>query len=185
MLAPLRTRVPLPACTTDPVPLMTLLKSVPWAMVLLRLKASVPLFVIALDVERDPVVLPLPSWSVPALMVVEPLYVFAPLRMREPLPAFVRPKPVPEMTPPTVRLLLPTVTMRLAFMATAPVPILRAFAPRKETSAFQFCALLLVSVMAPPLVLSNAPPAIVKFPVPMAVALLILSCPPERVVLPV
>ena len=99
----------------------------------------------------------------------------APLRTRVPLPAFVRPKPVPEMTPPTVRLLLPTVTVRVAFMATVPVPILRAFVPRNETSAFQFWALLLLSVIAPPLVLSRVPPLSVSVPVPMAVALLILS----------
>jgi hypothetical protein len=48
-------------------------KAVPWVIVLLRLNTRVPLFVIALDVESDPVVPPFPSWSVPAVMVVEPL----------------------------------------------------------------------------------------------------------------
>ena len=42
-------------------------------MVLLRLKVSVPLLVIALLVEREPVVPPLPIWSVPAPMVVLPV----------------------------------------------------------------------------------------------------------------
>ena len=107
---------------------------------------------------------------------------FAPPRIRVPLPVFVRPNPLPEMAPPTVKVLLATFTVRVAFMATAPVPMLREFVPRKEISVFQICALLLVSVMGPLLVLSNAPPLIVKFPVPIAVALLMLSWPPESVV---
>ena len=65
--------MPRPAWTTLPVPPMAEAKAVPWVMVLLRLNTRVPLFVIALDVESDPVVPPFPSWSVPAVMVVEPL----------------------------------------------------------------------------------------------------------------
>ena len=49
------------------------LKSVPWVTVLERLKASVALFVMALVLESDPVEPPLPIWSVPALMVVDPV----------------------------------------------------------------------------------------------------------------
>ena len=49
------------------------LKSVPWVMALERLKTKAPLLVIALDVERLPVVPPAPIWSVPALSVVMPV----------------------------------------------------------------------------------------------------------------
>ena len=56
----MRVRVPLPAWVRFPVPEMTLAKSVPWATVLVRLKARVPLLVIALLAERLPVVLPAP-----------------------------------------------------------------------------------------------------------------------------
>ena len=62
----------MPAWISDPVPLMTLLKSVPWVMVSLRLKASAPLLTMLLLVESEPVVPPLPIWSVPALMFVVP-----------------------------------------------------------------------------------------------------------------
>ena len=37
------------------------------------MKARVPLLMMALLVEREPVVLPAPTWSVPALMVVVPV----------------------------------------------------------------------------------------------------------------
>ena len=51
------------------------------------------------------------------------------------------------------------------------------FVPANVKSPFQDWALLLESVIAPPLVLSIVPPPIVKAPDPTAVALLILSCP--------
>ena len=56
-----------------PVPETTLAKSVFWVIVLLRLKARVPLFVRELVMAREPVVLPAPIWSVPALIVVVPV----------------------------------------------------------------------------------------------------------------
>ena len=71
-MAPERTSVPLPAWINAPVPLIALAKSVPCVRVFERLKASAPLLVIALDVERLPVVPPAPIWRVPALMVVAP-----------------------------------------------------------------------------------------------------------------
>jgi hypothetical protein len=55
------------------MPLSTEAKSVPWVMVLFRLKASVALLMITLLEEREPVVPPLPIWRVPALIVVVPL----------------------------------------------------------------------------------------------------------------
>jgi len=49
VLGTLRTRLPVPACVRLPVPLMpAVLKSVPCVTVLLRLKTSVPLSVMAL-----------------------------------------------------------------------------------------------------------------------------------------
>jgi len=56
-----------------------------------------------------------------------------------PLPALVRPKVDPPMAPPTVKVLLETVTVREAFMVTAPAPMSRLpFVPRKPKSPFQF-----------------------------------------------
>ena len=65
--------VPLPAWVKDPVPEMELLKSTPCVTLLLRLIVRLPLLVIALLVDRLPVVPPLPSCSVPPLMVVVPV----------------------------------------------------------------------------------------------------------------
>jgi hypothetical protein len=42
-------------------------------MVFERLKAIVALFVMALVLERLPVLLPFPIWSVPALIIVAPV----------------------------------------------------------------------------------------------------------------
>ena len=52
---------------------MTLLKSVPCVIVLLRLKASVPLLVMLLLGDNDPVIPPAPICKVPALIVVAPV----------------------------------------------------------------------------------------------------------------
>ncbi len=84
-----------------------------------------------------------------------------------------------------MRLLDATVTVRLLLMATAPVPRLRLLAPANVKSPPQVCALLVESVIAAPLVLPIVPPEIVNAPVPRAAALLMLSCPAERVVPPV
>ena len=63
--------MPLPICVKPPVPVIAAPeKAVPWATAPDSLMAKVPLLVMALLVERLP---PLPSWSVPALMVVAPL----------------------------------------------------------------------------------------------------------------
>ena len=51
---------------------------------LLRLKTSVALFVMALEVESDPVEPPLPIWSVPAVILVAPVYVLFPDRTQVP-----------------------------------------------------------------------------------------------------
>ena len=64
------------------------------------------------------------------------------------------------------------------------MPRIRLFVPVKAKSPPQVCALLLESVIAPPLVLSSVPPLMIRVPVPTAVALLRLSVPAERVIVP-
>lgn len=111
-------------------------------------------------------------FTVPLLIVRLPVKVFAPVRVKLPAPAFVRPKPAPEIMPPTVSVEALTVTIRLAFMATAPVPRSRVFVPLNVKSPFQFCALLLVVVRAA--VTSIVPPLMVK----------IFAAPPRAALLP-
>ena len=67
--------VPGPACTSPPLPVMTLLKFVPCVNVSLWLKASVPPapIVIRLAAEIEPKLPPLPTCSVPAVIVVGPM----------------------------------------------------------------------------------------------------------------
>ena len=72
VLVPERMVVPLPAWVTPPVPLMTLLKSMPWVRMSERLKMRMPLLTMALLRLSDPLVVPLPSCRVPALTVVSP-----------------------------------------------------------------------------------------------------------------
>ena len=149
-----------------------------------RLKTIEPLLVIALDVDRLPVVLPAPICNVPALMTVAPEYVLLLVKRSVPFPSLVSPKELPEMAPPTVKVLLLMVIWREAFMATDPLPVFRAFEPAKVKSPFQFWLLLFERVIALPLVLSTVPPESVSAPEPMAVALLILRVPALRVVPP-
>ena len=62
-----KVNVPLPCCTKLPIPLIAPLK----VRVSLRSKAKVPLS--TTFPARLPVLPPLPSWSVPAFMVVPPV----------------------------------------------------------------------------------------------------------------
>ena len=63
-----------PICTRAPVPVMpAVLKSVPCVTALVRLKASVPLFVIELPAASAPEVKPQPICSVPPEIVVAPV----------------------------------------------------------------------------------------------------------------
>src|SRR6266478_563459 len=122
---------------------------------------------------------------VPALSVVPAVNVFAPVNVRVPEPAFVKLNVLPLMIPPTVSVPPLTVTVRLAFIATAPVPRFRFCVPVNVKFAFQFCALLLVSEIAPPLVLSIVDaPLMVNVPDPIAVALLMFNVPADNVVVP-
>ena len=68
--------------------------------------------------------------TVPALSVKPVEKVLAPPRVRVPVPALVRLK-APPMIPPTCSVLALTVTVRLAFNVTAPVPRLSEFVPVK------------------------------------------------------
>ena len=124
--------------------------------------------------------------SVPVLSVVPPSKVPAPPSVSVPAPALVRLKELAPsvIAPPTVNVPPLTVTARLAPRVAVPVPRFRLFVPVKAKSAFQLWALLFERVIAPPLVLSIVPPAMVKVPVPSAVALLMLSVPALSVVPP-
>ncbi len=66
---PVSVVVPVPIWLTPPVPLMALPRLKPAS---LRLKAKVPLLLIAPAVDRARVVPPLPNCNVPALIVVVP-----------------------------------------------------------------------------------------------------------------
>ena len=156
---------------------------------------SITRFVVLLTDAPIPLLLPVPplasvlTESVPPVIVVAPVYELAPVRVSVPAPALVRPK-LPDTTPPTVRMLALTVTVRLAPRVTAPVPRFSAFEPVKVKSLFQFCTLLVESVTDAPLVLSRvAVLEIVKLPVPMAedvppLPLLFMFRVPAAVVLP-
>ena len=100
-----------------------------------------------------------------------------------PAPFFVK-ENAPDITPPTVKVFAVVVNVLLAERATAPVPKLRGLVPVNIKSAFQFCALFVLSVMAAPEVLSIVPADMVNVPVPMADALLMFSVPAFNVVPP-
>ena len=108
--------------------------------------------------------------TVPAERTKAPVRVFAPVSVKVPLPALVRPK-VPDMTPPTCKDFAVTVMMRAPPRATLPVPRLSESVPANVKSAFQAWTLLVRIVWAWPLVLSIVtPPAppMVNVPVPKA-----------------
>ena len=79
------------------------------------------------------------AFSVPAVMVVLPVYVLLPRSASVPAPSFVMPKPEPLMAPPMVSVLAETVTAREALIVTLRVPRFRAFEPMKVKSLFQAC----------------------------------------------
>ena len=68
-----------------------------------RLTAKLALLITLPKIE--PLVPPLPSCKVPAVMVVGPLYVLLPVSTQVPAPIFVSP-PVPEIVPENVVLVL-------------------------------------------------------------------------------
>jgi hypothetical protein len=108
-----------------------------------------------------------------------------PERTRVPAPFFVSPNPEPEIAPPTVKVFADTVRVRVAFIATAPVPRSRLFEHVKVKSLFQFCVLFVIRMRELPEVLSIvAAPPMTRGPVPMAEALLIRRVPALRVVPP-
>ncbi len=87
------------------------------------------------------------------------------------------------MAPPTVRLLLVTVTVGLTLRVTAPLPRFRSLGPTNAKFPLQVWTLLL-SVRALPEVLPMLPPEMVRRPLPRAWALPISSSPAESVVPP-
>lgn len=90
------------------------------------------------------------------------------------------------MTPPTLRI-QPVVSVIVisAPRVTAPVPMVKVLVPPQVNEAFQTWTLLLVKVIALAVLLLIVPPLIVSVPVPMAVAVLMLSVPAFNVVPPV
>ncbi len=89
------------------------------------------------------------------------------------------------MIPPTVSVFAVVVTVGDVVNVTAPVPRLRLLVPMKVKLEAHVCALLLLSVIGLPEVLSIVPPLIVNVPVPTAVALLMFSFPADSVIPPV
>ena len=111
---------------------------------------------------------------------------FAPESTRVPVPALVSALPVPlAITPPAVRVPAEVVIVGVAFNVTLPVPRFRLFEPVKVKLPFQTSALLLLSVIAPPLLLLMVVPlAMVNVPVPSAAAPLMFNVPALNVVPP-
>ena len=95
VLAPERVSVPLPFLINDPDPLIT----PEYAYALLRLMMRVPLLVMFDEAgPKLPVVPPLPICSVPAEMVVVPVYVLSPVKISVPAPDLVT-EMGPDITP--------------------------------------------------------------------------------------
>ena len=98
VLAPESVRVPVPDFSTAPAPEITVLT----VRAFERLKARVvPEDTTAEVVAIEPVVLPAPIWTVPALTSNAPVKVLAPVRMSVPEPCFIG-LPPPEITPAIV-----------------------------------------------------------------------------------
>jgi hypothetical protein len=99
-LAAVNVVVPLPAWVTEPAPEIAL----PTVIASLRLNASAALSV-TLPEPKEPLVPPLPICNVPAVMVVAPVYVFAPVSVKVAAALFsVRVFPLPAIIPPKVLL---------------------------------------------------------------------------------
>ena len=85
--------------------------------------------------------------------------------------------------PPTVSVLLLTVTVRVPLIVTAPEPRLKFVVPVKEKLVFQFCGQLFSVTLAPLVLSSVLTPEMVNVFVPSALALR-FSKPPGRIVGP-
>ena len=124
----MRMRVPAPAWVTVPVPEIVP-KSVPCVIVLLRLNESAELLVMPLLDERDPLISPAPICKVPALIVVIPVWLFAPVSTSVPVPVL--------LSAPVVAALLPLMVNVVADVETSMVPVVAA--PRvNERSVDEF-----------------------------------------------
>ena len=96
-----------------------------------------------------------------------------------PLPALVKPRPLPEIGPPTVRVLAVTVIVGVVPKATAPVPRLRFCVPVKVKLPFQIPGLLAVIHWSEPVLSMVVLPEIVNVlaVAPSAVGALMTSVP--------
>ena len=109
-LAAVRVTLLTPACTNAPVPEISPAKD----KVEERLKTRVPL--LSTFERTEPVLLPVPSCTIPAATLRVPVKVLLPARMSVPLPNLERP-PLPEMTLAKVTELVP-----VSSAALPPVP---------------------------------------------------------------
>src|SRR5260221_3438080 len=110
-----------------------------------------------------PAVPPLPTWSVPALIVVPPLYVFVPVSVSVPRPSLVN-EPTPLITP-------------------LKVEVVPASARNVPAPALSVTALL--DVIPPPAAsASRVPPLKLSGPVPRLTSLVTAVMPPLRFVPP-
>ena len=90
------TSVPVPFCVRLPVPVMpAVLNSEPCATVSVRLKVRVPLLLMALLAESEPVVLPFPICKFPLLIFVLPVKVLFPSSTKVLFPNLVSPTAPP------------------------------------------------------------------------------------------
>ena len=164
-----------------------MVKSAAMNTVLASVTAVVASRVVLAAVFRAPVpsALLLPTSSVPALSVVGPLWVLLPVTVRVEAPFLVIP-PTPEITPPRVKALLPTVArlalrMMLLFRVTlAPVSRL---APPLTFSTPVPSALLLPNTNVPVFRLEG-PVKAVLLPFNVRVPLPLLLSPPAPLITP-
>lgn len=149
------------------------------------LLSKVPPFIVKVPV---PMALALLKFNVPELRVIPPVKVFAPLRVKIPVPVFVRLN-APPITPPIVSafVALFVVTELFALRVTAPVPMFKGLVPVNVNAPPHDWGLF-TRVMLPPLVLSM----VVPFPmasdptvVPTAAALFKFKVPAVSVNEPV
>lgn len=91
-----------------------------------RLKASTPLLTMA-PVPREPLVPPSPTVSLPAAIVVPPVYLLFPVSTSSPPPCWIR-RPAPEITFLAVTLSV-LLNDREPSLTTAPVPSVPAVPP--------------------------------------------------------
>ena len=102
-----------------------------------------------------------------------------------PLPSLYRLAVLALIFPSAVSVPPLTVTVRAApRIEIEPVPMSNSLLPANVKSPFHAWVLLVARITAAPLLLAIVPPPMVKGPLPIALALLMLSCPALRTVPP-